>query len=105
MDEVRALADQPLAFAKRFADEADLAILEVTKAAVDDAGGTAGGTGSEVVLLEQENATACAGTLPRDRNSIDSAADHNNFETVGQRWTRCSDRHLRLDARKKLPSC
>src|SRR5205823_13880923 len=60
-DQVRVVAQHPLAFSQRLADEAELAVFEVAQPAVDDASGSAGRPGSEVVLLDEQGPHAGAG--------------------------------------------
>ena len=52
---MRSLAEQTFTFAQRFANEADLSVFKIAKAAMNDASGATGGSGGEVVLLEKEH--------------------------------------------------
>ena len=82
MHEVRTLAEKAFALAQRFADEIDFAMLEVAQTAVDDAGGTAGDAGGEVILLDEQGTLAGTGAFPGDRDSVDSAADDDHVEVL-----------------------
>lgn len=82
MHQVRALAQQPFPFANRFPYEIDFAVLQVTQAAVNDAGGAAGGAGGEVVLLDQQGAAPGAGAFPRDGNTVNSAANDDDLKAL-----------------------
>jgi len=64
-------------------------MLQVSQAAMDHASGAAGNSGAEVVLLEDQSALAGAGTLARDGDSVDSAADDHHVKMLGfQRGSR-----------------
>lgn len=82
MDQMRPLAQQPLALAQGFADQIEFSMFEVAQAAVDDARGAASHTRSEVILLNQQSALTGAGTLTCDGNAIDSPADDYNVEVL-----------------------
>src|ERR1700722_15102007 len=82
MNEVRSLAQKAFALAQGFADEIDFAVLEIAQTAVDDARGTAGDAGGEVVLLDQKSALAGAGAFAGDRDSVNAAADHDHVEVL-----------------------
>jgi len=77
---MRLFFQEEFTFAQRLADEADFSMLKITKSAMDDAGGAAGGSGREVVLFDQQDALAVAGTLPRDGRSVDTAANNDDVE-------------------------
>jgi hypothetical protein len=81
-DEVRTLAEQSLAFVQRFANQADLAMLEIAQSAVDNAGGTRRRARSKVVLLNQQDALAGLRALARNGDAIDAAADHDYVEML-----------------------
>ena len=99
MHKVRTLAYQSLPFAKRFANKRDLPVFEVSQATVNDAGRAAGGSGGEVVLFEQKDASAAARTLPRDGDSVDSASNDYDLVAFLERRTWRSGRHPIYDAK------
>src|SRR5215472_8658939 len=49
---------------------------------MNDARRPAGGSRSKIVLLHHQGALARAGALPRDRNTIDATADHDDLEAL-----------------------
>src|SRR5215467_4123008 len=91
---MRELAQQAFAFKQRFAHQADFTMLQVTQSAMDDPGGTAGGAGGEIILLNQQRALAPLGTLTRNGDTVDAAADHQNVKALVARLYRAA--HLGL---------
>src|SRR5437868_13475141 len=90
---------QPLAFPQRFAYQPDLAVLQITQAAMDDSTGTAGGACSEIVFFHQKGAFAAARTLLRSGDAIDAAAHHDDIEVAAvQPGTLRPHTHPRLAA-------
>jgi len=75
LHQVRAFAQQSFALADGFPHQVEFAMFKVAQTAVDDASGSAGYTRAEVVLLNQQGALAGAGTLARDRDSIDPSTN------------------------------
>ena len=65
-----------------FADETDAALGEVAKAAVEQAGGSAGGAEGEVGFVEKRDAQAAHGGVARDAGADDAAADDEDVEGV-----------------------
>jgi hypothetical protein len=82
MDEMRALAEQAFALANRFADQVELSMFKISKAAMDDAGGAAGNSRSEIVLFDEQGAFSGAGTLPGYGNAIDPAPNDHHVEML-----------------------
>ena len=60
MHQVRVTAQQTLALAQGLTHQPDLGMLQVAQAAVNNSGGAAGRTRSEVVLLKQKRAPSGA---------------------------------------------
>src|SRR5437868_228501 len=75
-------AQQPPPLAQRFGDQAELAMLQVSQPAVNNAGGPAGSAAGEIILLQQQRALARARALARDGDAIDAAADHRHIEAL-----------------------
>ena len=65
-DEMRRGAQQHLAFLQPFAHEAELVLLEIAQAAVDQLGAGGGGVGGKIVLLAQQHGQATAGGVAGD---------------------------------------
>ncbi len=63
-----------------------LPLLKVVKAAVNNAGAVAGGTGGEIVALHQKHGSAGLRTLPGKSHAIDSTAEDDDVNALGQ-WT------------------
>src|SRR5882672_6356530 len=74
-DDVGRDAEQRLALGERFGDEAELEVLQVPQAAVDQLGRGRRGRRGEVALLDQEHLQAAAGGVARDTRAVDAAAD------------------------------
>ena len=81
MRKVRAVAQQALALAQRFASEGNLAFLQGAQAA-QHAAGAAGRAGGEVMLLDQQRALAGASALACDGNSHDATANHCDLKVL-----------------------
>jgi hypothetical protein len=89
MHQVRAFAEQALALVNRFAYQIKFAMLEVSQAAVNDAGGPASNARGKIVLFDEQSALSGAGTLARDGHSIDAAADDHHMKVLAfQRGSR-----------------
>jgi hypothetical protein len=85
---MRLLTQEALAFAQRFADQRNLAMLQVSQAAMNDASGAASRARRKVVLLEQQSALARQRALPRNGNAIDAAANYHDIKaTAVEQWS------------------
>src|SRR5690242_17130069 len=84
--QVRALLQQAAAFDQRLADQSELGMFQVAQAAVNDARGTAGGTGCEVVLFDQKRPSSGSSAFPRDGNAVDPAANDDYLEAFIVEW-------------------
>ena len=83
--EVGGVAAQALPLVQGLVDEADLALLEVAKAAVDQLGALRRRARGEVVALDERGAQPAAGGVEGDADAGDAAADHHHVEgLVGQ---------------------
>ncbi len=81
LDEVgRDPRQQQSALAERLAHEAEVELLEVAQAAVDQLAGAAGGARGEVARLDQRHRQAAGGGVERSRGADDAAADHDDLE-------------------------
>ena len=67
LDEVRRVAAQPLALGERLVDEADVALLQVAQAAVDQLRGLRRRARGEVVALDERGAQPAGGGVERAR--------------------------------------
>jgi hypothetical protein len=66
-------------------------MFQITQTAMNDSGGAACGTGGEVMLLEQEGATADAGALTGNGNAVNAAADYYGLKVLAfQRLPVCA---------------
>ena len=75
LDEVWRDRKQPLALRQRLPHEAQVEVLEVAQAAVQQLAGGGGRVMREAVLLDQQHGEAAAGRVTRDAGAVDSAAD------------------------------
>ncbi len=76
------LREQALTLAQRLAHQPDLSMLQVAQPAVDNAGGSAGGAGGKIILLNQQRALAPLRALARNGNAVDAAANHQNVKAL-----------------------
>ena len=80
LDEVGGEAEQPLAFGQRLVDEAELLLLEVAQAAVDELGGARRRAGGEVAPLDEGRPQPPPGGVEGDAGAGDPAADDEQVE-------------------------
>ena len=81
--DVRRTAQQPLALGQRLAHEAELVVLEVAQATVDELGARRRGVRRQVVLLAQQHPQATARQVARDAGAVDAAAHHQHVGVDG----------------------
>ena len=79
---MRRQLDHQLALQQRLAHQAEVEVLEVAQAAVDQLGGAARGAGGVVLALDQGHAVAARGRVERHAGAGDAAADHHEIEAV-----------------------
>ena len=79
---MRTIAEQPHPFAQRFAYLTDFAVLQVAQPAMNEPRGSAGRTGAEVVLLDQQGAALSPSALARNRDAVNPASDHHDLEAL-----------------------
>ena len=80
---MRRVAAQPLALVERLVDEADVALLEVAQAAVDELGALRRRPAGEVVGLDEGGAQAAGGGVEGHPGAGDAAADDEHVERLG----------------------
>ena len=95
---MRRVRQQAFAFAQRLAHQPDLSMFQITQSAVNDASGSAGGAGREIVLLNQQRALAPLRTLPSNSDAVDAAADYQNVKSLVLRLNRAAHAYIYLDA-------
>jgi hypothetical protein len=76
-------AEEPGALDAGLEDEGEVAVLEVADAAVDEAGGAAGGAGGEVLALDEGDAEAAEGGIASDTTARHTTADDEEVEALG----------------------
>ena len=74
-DDVGGDGPEDLAFEEGFADQAELAVFEVSEAAVDEFGGGGRGAGGEVFGFAEVDGPASAGGVAGYGATVDAAAD------------------------------
>ncbi len=82
--EMRRDPQQDLALGERLGDQAELVVLEVAQAAVDQLAAARGGRGAEIALLAEEDSQAPAGRVARDAGAVDPAADDDEVVALGR---------------------
>ena len=80
LHQVRGVVAEALALGEGLVDEADVALLEVAQAAVDELRGLRRGAGGEVVALDERGAQAAGGGVERAADAGDAAADDQDVE-------------------------
>src|SRR5690349_6512531 len=106
--EMRTFRLQSLSLAQRLAHQPDLAVFQVTQAAVNDARRPARRAAGKIVLLHQQSPPARLRTLPRNGDTIDTAAHHGYVKALAVQRTPLSDSVLHLcclDALVQAPHC
>ena len=81
--EVRGERGVDLALEQRLADEAEVEVLQVAQAAVDELARARRGAGGVVGLLDQRDRVAARGGVERDAGAGDAAADDEHVELLG----------------------
>ena len=81
-DDVRGVSQQHLALAKGMAHEAEFALLQVSKPAMDQLGAGRRRVGGEVVLLAQQDAEPPSRGIARDARSVDAAPDDEQVDGI-----------------------
>jgi hypothetical protein len=79
-DDVRCRREQHLALDQRLTHQAELVVLEIAQAAVDQLAAARAGTLAEIALLAQEHFQAAAGRVARDPGTVHAAADHQDVD-------------------------
>ena len=79
---MRGGAQQYLALVQRFADQAELILFEIAKAAVDQFGRGRAGMARQIVLLDEQHVEPAPRRVARDRRPVDAAADDEEIEGV-----------------------
>ena len=70
-----AIRQQHLALGQRLAHQAELVVLEIAQAAMDQLGRGRGRAAGKIALLAQEHRQAAAGGIAGDAAAVDAAAD------------------------------
>ena len=76
LDEMRGDAQQHLALRQRLADRAERMLFQIMQPAMDQLGRGRRASRGKVVLLDQNNFQATAGSIARNARAIDAAADN-----------------------------
>ena len=82
MDQMRPFPQQTLPLPERFPHQIHLSMLEIAQPAMNDASGSAGGSRSEIVALNQQRPLTRPGNLPRDGGTIDATANDYSMEVL-----------------------
>ena len=72
---------QEVAFPDRFRDQPDLAVLEISQAAMRDPCGAAAGAGAEILPVDDRTADPLQGKVAKRRGTIDSGPDDQHVES------------------------
>jgi len=67
---------QDLAFGERFGHQAELELLEIPKAPVDELAARRAGSRAEIIALHQQHLQPASGGVARDARAVDPAADY-----------------------------
>ena len=74
-DDVRGVAQEHRALAQGLAHESEVAMLQVSKPAVDQLGAGRRGVRGQIVLLAEQHVEAAPRRVPGDAGAVDAAAD------------------------------
>ncbi|MNT08747.1 hypothetical protein D3C72_1434980 [compost metagenome] len=85
----RRLPAHHLALAQRLAHQAELALLQVAQAAMDQLAAGAGGVRCQVVLFAQQYLQATATGITGDAGTVDATADHQQVDLVHRASASC----------------
>ena len=81
-DQVRGERHEQLALEQGLADQAQVEVLQVAQAAVDELARAAGGAAGIVGLLDERDRVSARGGVERHAGAGDPAADHDDVEGV-----------------------
>ena len=98
LGQVRRDPPQHFAFGRRLAHERDLALLEITQAAVDQLRRPAARAGGEVAGVDETDGETAQRRLARDTGPGDAAADHQEVERFGGEALEVAPARRRLKA-------
>ena len=74
-------AQQDVTLLQRLAHQAELVVLEIAQAAMDELAGRGGGRARQIALFDEQHAQAAAGGIARDADAVDPAAHDQQVET------------------------
>src|SRR5438552_1421387 len=77
---MRPRPQQHIAFMQRFPHEAESVLFKITQTTVNELGRCRGRAGAEIALFDQQHLEATAGSIARDADPVDTAADHGEIE-------------------------
>ena len=104
-DQVGCVLEESLTLGQRLVDEADLALLEVAQAAVDQLRRLGGGSRREVVTFDQRGLHAPRGRVEHHAGAGDAAADHHEVERLGAQGVERRGAHERSRRRTREGAC
>src|SRR5581483_9739645 len=79
MHQVRTLPEQAFTFPQRFANQSNFFVLQVAQPAMNNPGRAAGGSGSKIVLFQQQGTFPRQCASPRNGDSVNAATDHDRM--------------------------
>ena len=82
-DDVRCSAQQHLAFDQGLAHQAELVVLEVAQAAVNQLGAGRGRGAGQIAFFAKQHREAAAGRIARDTGTVDAAANYDDVHDFG----------------------
>jgi hypothetical protein len=82
-DDVGRRAQQHLTLDERLTHQAELVVLEVAQAAVDQLGAGRGGGAGQIVFFAKQHREAAARRVAGDAGTVDATADHYDVENFG----------------------
>ena len=84
LDDMRGLGQQDFALGQGFAYQAELVVLQIAQAAVDQLAAGRRGVAGEIIFFAKEHAKAAARSIRRNPYTIDAAADNGKVIDFGK---------------------
>jgi len=88
-----------LSFVQRLAHQAEFAVFKITKSAVDETSGEAGGAAGEITFVDEQNGQPTHSSVARDAGTVDAGADYYQVKRFVEHVVVCRSVYFGLTTR------